>query len=180
MLFSGVVAAFAAVTAVVASPIEERASQPDVTGPFALKIHAKYKTYNNKYLAGTHVGAAIDQAVPGGYDKVFYLNSTDGGYYQDGVQYGRLMYNVAYPQVPYMGGLETNISSNVAALWLSVVDPRYDFSFSKTGELLLGGLSRWLGCTTYTAYGPKAGINWQYGTGTPTTPDCQPITIYKL
>ena len=120
------------------------------------------------------------RAVPGGSpDRVFYLNSTDGGSVVNGVQYGRLMYNIDYPNVPFQGGLETNTSSNVAAFWLSVVEPLYTFSFGKDGELLLDGLSRWFGCTTYTAYGPKAGINWQYGTGKTTTADCQPLTIYK-
>jgi len=179
MLYTSVISFIAAASAVLAIPLEERASQPPVTGPFALKIKAKYSTYNNKYISGIHVGAGIDQAVPGNSpDKTYFLNSTYG-YYSDGIQYGSLAYNIDYPAIPFAGGLETNTSSNVAALWLSVVEPLYSFSFDSEGRLLLDGLSRWFGCTTYTAYGPKAGINWEYGTGKTTTEDCQPITIYK-
>jgi len=179
MHFSSLLNLLVVASAAFAAPLDDRSSQPEVTGPFALRIEAKYKTYNKKFVTGVHVGAAIDQAVPGGYEKVFYLNSTEGGFYQNGVQYGRLMYNVDYPAIPFAGGLSTNTSSNVAAFWLSVVDPLYTFSFDSKGRLLLDGLSRWYGCTTYTAYGPKAGINWEYGTGKTTTHDCQPLTIYR-
>ena len=126
------------------------------------------------------LGAAIDLAVPTSKPvKVFYINATDGGYIQDGITYGRLAYNIDYPNVPYQGGLATNLSSNVASLYLSVLTPEYSFSIDKTGRILLGGLSRWFGCYGIS-YGQQVpSINWEYGTGLTTQKECQPITLHK-
>jgi len=126
------------------------------------------------------IGAAIDLAVPASKpQKVFYINATDGGYVQDGITYGRLAYNIDYPNVPYQGGLATNLSSNVANLLLSVEPPEYSFSISKSGEIQLDGLSRWFGCTGYSYGQPVPSINWQYGTGATTQKDCQKIKLVK-
>lgn len=150
-------------------------------GPFALKLQSSNSTYNNQYISGIHIGAAIDLAVPAGSpDKHFYLNGTESGYVgQDGTKYGSLYYNVYYPQIPFRGGLAIDPTSNVAQLWLSVAYENTNFSFDKSGKLLLDGVSRWFGCTSLTSYGPKFGINWEFGTAAPSTKDCVPVTIHK-
>ena len=163
-----------------ATSIASAAPTPNaVIGPFALKLQSSNSSYNDQYLSGIHIGAAIDLAVPSGApNKNFYLNGTES-YEQDGVQYGTLHYNVNYPQTPYVGGLAIDASSNVAQLWLSVVYEQSDFSFDNSSRLLLGGLSRWVGCTSLTSYGPKLAINWVLGTSAPSTDDCVPVTIVK-
>jgi hypothetical protein len=195
-------------TSTTATPLQEHQDLPRSTstikalhGPFALKMKttgtgstANAKSFNNKYVSGTHIGAAIDLAIPAGAaSKVFYINGTEDGYvgtdaYGKKIQYGRLMYNVDYPAVPYMGGIQYNLSSNLAELWLSVVDPLYNFGIDSKGKLVLGifngekdtALSRWQGCTSDTNYGPKQGLNWQFGKGSPTEKDCVGVEIYKV
>ena len=56
MQFTTLVTTAALVTSALALPSMESRASKEVIGPFAIKITAPGKTYNNMYLAGSHIG----------------------------------------------------------------------------------------------------------------------------
>lgn len=200
MIFaSAILAGLAALNVATAAPLESRDIDPNkacpAKGPFALKVVSKSHTFNNHYIEGYHIGAGINLAVVESHSikgqSDFYLNYTSYSFNEDGngnptgpvdCTYGALAYAVA-PNLPFQGGLNVNLTSNVAQLWLSIIDDlpgTGQFQFNHKGELTLGGAQRWLGCeSSFEGYGPYPAVNWEFGTGAPTDKSCVPITIVK-
>ncbi|KAF3930319.1 hypothetical protein ABW19_dt0202485 [Dactylella cylindrospora] len=173
MLFYYIFPILAVVTAALATPTVptkvKRQDPPGQIGPFYLRIIARWRTYNNRY-------AYVD-----GNDVVVPVpRSTASAFY----------YSTATSQLILRGdvedslaaGLAVNLTSNVAPLVFSPSsEEEYEteWGFDAQGRLTLAGVQRWRGCSTTTANGYRPGINWQFGEGKTTVPDCQPLELLR-
>jgi len=177
MKFTTILAAAASLTGFAAA---QTAEQPSLVGPFGIVSVSENRKYNNLTLTSVHIGAGINIAQLSkspAHLTPYYLNDTF--WYNDSPQ-GRLAWPVPGTDFVFNGGLNFNLSSNLAALWISVVDPLYTFGFDKKDNLVIQGLSSWQLCTFNTPYGDKQAVGWKLGTSKPETKDCLPIKLRKV
>lgn len=111
-----------------------------------------------------------NSAIPSTVGIDYYLNITEGN---------TITYR-GVPNIPYHANVGVDLSSNIGALYISVDVPTYNFEISGRNYLRINGLERWFVCTIQTAYGPKAGIAWEYGTSTPSIKDCVKIRLRRI
>ncbi|KAK6352718.1 hypothetical protein TWF696_004721 [Orbilia brochopaga] len=89
---------------------------------------------------------------------------------------------------PTVGGLKPNLTSNLALLAFGpLLQPScaasggvtYETLFNFDGQnfLTLAGTDGWRGCTSYSSIGVGPGINFLFGQGAPTVPDCQTVRL---
>ncbi|KAK6538381.1 hypothetical protein TWF694_011261 [Orbilia ellipsospora] len=148
---------------------------PSLYGPARIKFIAKWATYRNKY------------AYVSPLDVVRPAPQATGSYFNFENSTGRLWLgsNILNPIV---AGIKPNLTSNVAALAFGPLNqPSCDktggvayetaFGFDDLGQLTLGGIGLWYGCTTNSSAGLGPGINFLFGAGPPTTPDCQSVQL---
>ncbi|KAJ6263848.1 hypothetical protein Dda_2420 [Drechslerella dactyloides] len=182
MLFSYITTAIlAAATFVTATPTlgtnvkRQELPVPSLYGPFRLRMIAPGPTYRNRY-AWLQAYDAVRPAPLASASVFNYENAT-----------GRLWVgdNILAPTV---GGLKLNLTSNLAPLAFGpLLQPScaasggvtYEtlFNFDGGNLLTLAGVNRWRGCTSYSSIGVGPGINFQFGQGTPTVPDCQIVQL---
>lgn len=183
------------------SPLEKRQAlelDDRTFGPFALVTSSKKKEFNNLPITSLHIGAAINLAIPVNGPPLppsesnyysFYLNTTYAWPPTDPSQpfadaKGALQFPIL-PQYPEAttAQLVYNSSSNIAQLWLSVLQPEYRWEFDAKKRLGLAGVfDRWFVCDQLsTSYGPKRGIAWKMGKGPIDEPKtCTSVEIKRL
>ncbi|KAF3914716.1 hypothetical protein AA313_de0207380 [Arthrobotrys entomopaga] len=183
MLFSVITSVLAMTATVMATPSfnipmnvkRQIQPMPSLYGPARIKFIAKWATYRNKY------------AYVSPLDAVRPVAQATGSYFNFENSTGRLWLG-SNASNPVVAGIKPNLNSNIAALAFGPLNQSscdstggvtYEtaFGFNDLGELTLGGIGLWHGCTTNSSAGLGPGINFLFGSGTPTAPDCQDIQL---